>query len=86
MAPLVDDTTVNPVDLNQSKSTTNGDNRASQPASTREPLELTGALDAFKSFDVTPTIGREFQNVDIADWLRAPNSDEVLRDLAITSE
>lgn len=51
----------------------------------REPLHLSGALEAFKYFDVTPVIGREFENVDLAEWLRAPNSDELLRDLAITS-
>ncbi|KAL1845413.1 hypothetical protein VTK73DRAFT_565 [Phialemonium thermophilum] len=50
----------------------------------KEPLKLSGALDAFKSFDVTPVIGREFVDVDLAEWLRAPNSDELLRDLAIT--
>lgn len=51
----------------------------------REPLKLSGALDQFKQFDVTPVIGREFADVDLAEWLRAPNSDELLRDLAITS-
>jgi hypothetical protein len=52
----------------------------------REPLKLSGALDEFDQFDVTPVIGREFSNVDLAEWLRAPNSDELLRDLAITSK
>ena len=51
----------------------------------REPLKLSGALDQFKYFDSTPIIGREFVDVDLAEWLRAPNSDELLRDLAITS-
>lgn len=51
----------------------------------REPLKLSGALDHFESFDTTPTIGREFVGVNLAGWLRAPNSDELLRDLAITS-
>jgi hypothetical protein len=51
----------------------------------KEPLKLSGALDKFDSFDVTPVIGREFANVDLAEWLHAPNSDELLRDLAITS-
>lgn len=51
----------------------------------KEPLKLSGALDKFHSFDVTPIIGREFTNVDLAEWLHAPNSDELLRDLAITS-
>lgn len=60
----------------------------SQPAAPltghREPLQLSGALDAYESFDVTPIIGHEFVNVDLAEWLRAPNSDALLRDLAIT--
>lgn len=51
----------------------------------REPLKLSGSLDHFESFDVTPIIGREFVGVNLARWLRAPNSDELLRDLAITS-
>lgn len=50
----------------------------------RQPLRLSGALDEFKSFDVAPVIGREFENADLAAWLEAPNSDELLRDLAIT--
>ncbi|KAI0551996.1 TauD-domain-containing protein [Xylaria curta] len=50
----------------------------------REPMKLSGALDQFKYFDSTPVIGREFVDVDLAEWLRAENSDELLRDLAIT--
>lgn len=50
----------------------------------REPLKLSGALDQFKQFEVTPVIGKEFVDVDLAEWLKAPNSDELLRDLAIT--
>ncbi len=52
----------------------------------KEPLVLSGILDQFESFDVTPVIGREFPTADLAKWLHAPNSDELLRDLAITSE
>lgn len=51
----------------------------------KEPLKLSGVLDKYESFDVTPVIGREFVDVDLAGWLRAPNSDELIRDLAITS-
>src|ERR1700753_3544547 len=29
------------------------------------PLKLSGALDSFKSFDVTPIIGREFTDVNL---------------------
>ena len=53
-------------------------------SSNKNPLRLTGILDQFKSFDLTPIIGREFQDVDLAEWLRAPNSDDLIRDLAIT--
>ena len=51
----------------------------------KEPLKLSGALDHFQSFDVTPIIGKEFVGVNLAKWLRAPNSDDLIRDLAITS-
>ena len=50
-----------------------------------EPLKLSGALDHLEQFDVTPVIGREYANVDLVELLRAPNSDELIRDLAITS-
>lgn len=52
----------------------------------KEPLQLRGVLDKYESFDVTPTIGREFRDVNLKEWLRAPNSDELIRDLAITSK
>ncbi len=51
----------------------------------REPLELSSALDQYEKFDVTPIIGREFPKANLVEWLDAPNSDELLRDLAITS-
>lgn len=51
----------------------------------RKPLKLSGALDQFEHFDVTPVIGREYVNVNVVELLEAPNSDELLRDLAITS-
>lgn len=50
----------------------------------KEPLKLSGALEAHESFDVTPIIGREFPKAKLAEWLDAENSDELLRDLAIT--
>ena len=51
----------------------------------REPLKSNGSLDAFESFDVTPVIGREFPNASLKDFLRAPNSDDLLRELSLTS-
>jgi len=51
----------------------------------KEPLQLKGVLDQYESFDVTPVIGREFKDVNLKEWLNAPNSDDLIRDLAITS-
>ena len=51
----------------------------------RQPLKLSGALDKFDFFDVTPVIGKEFPTANLKDWSEAPNADELLRDLAITS-
>lgn len=57
------------------------------PAQThKEPLQLKGALDQYDSFDVTPIIGREFPAANLKEWLEASNSDELLRELAITSQ
>lgn len=61
-------------------------NAPAQSQYPREPLQLKGVLDQYKSFDVTPVIGREFIDVNLKDWLEAPNSDELIRDLAITSK
>jgi len=59
-----------------------------QPEKTQypAPLKLSGALDQFKHVEVTPVIGREYPDVNVVDdILNAKNSDELLRDLAITS-
>ena len=48
------------------------------------PLQLSGALDQFESFQVTPCIGTEFRDVDLADWITSADSDALLRDLGIT--
>lgn len=52
----------------------------------KQPLKAKGVLEQFDSFDVTPVIGREFTNANLKEWLRAPNSDELIRDLAITGD
>jgi hypothetical protein len=52
----------------------------------REPLKLKGLLEKYKSFNVTPAIGKEFPDANVVEWMKAPNSDELLRDLAITSK
>jgi hypothetical protein len=51
------------------------------------PLKYTGSLDSYPHFEVTPSIGREFaKDLQLTDLLRAENSDELIRDLAVLSE
>jgi hypothetical protein len=51
------------------------------------PLKPTGALEAFTFDDSTPAIGREFPTLNIVDDIfNAPNTDELIRDLGITSK
>ncbi|KAF2439115.1 taurine dioxygenase family protein [Karstenula rhodostoma CBS 690.94] len=50
-----------------------------------EPFKPTGVLEKFDYEDVTPIIGREFSTLNIVnDLINAENSDELLRELAIT--
>jgi hypothetical protein len=52
----------------------------------KEPVKLYGVLKDFKSFDIAPVIGTEFPDAKLTDWMKATNSDELLRDLAITGK
>ncbi|RAO68195.1 uncharacterized protein BHQ10_004207 [Talaromyces amestolkiae] len=47
------------------------------------PLKLSGALDGYAHKEITPVIGTEFPDANVADMLHAPNADELLRDLAV---
>ena len=48
------------------------------------PLQLGKSLDNFGKSDLTPLIGTEFaRGVQIRDLLKASNTDELIRDLAI---
>jgi hypothetical protein len=50
----------------------------------RTQLKSSGNLDQFEKFDATPVIGTEFApEVQLSDFLSAPNSDELIHDLAI---
>jgi len=59
--------------------------KAAAAATAPKPVKATGVLDQYESFDVTPVIGREFPSAKLVEWLNAPNSDELIRDLAVTS-
>ena len=55
------------------------------PPVPKAPLKLAGVLNQYKSFEVTPVVGREYPEASLKEWLDAPNADALLRDLAITS-
>lgn len=51
------------------------------------PLELSGSLDSFRFEESTPTIGREYFDVNLVkDILDTEDADALVRDLAITSK
>jgi len=52
--------------------------------SIRTPLKSSGSLNQFEKVDLTTVIGTEFaKGVQLTDLLNAPNSDDLIRDLAI---
>ena len=60
---------------------------STEALNTRQPLKPSGILDKFGYEDVTPVIGREFPNLNLVDdILKAENADELIKELAITSE
>ena len=58
----------------------------SSPYIWQGPLTKTGVIDVFKQKFVTPSIGSEFDDLDLAEALKSPNADALFRDLAITSK
>ncbi|KAI1609511.1 TfdA family taurine dioxygenase [Exophiala viscosa] len=50
----------------------------------RSPLKTSGSIDHLEYVDVTPIIGREYPKAKLKEILDAPNSEDQLRDLAIT--
>jgi len=58
---------------------------ATTAAAAKPSLKSTGVLDQYESFDLTPVIGREFPTANLVSWLQAPNSDELIKELALTS-
>jgi hypothetical protein len=49
----------------------------------QKPLSYSGSLDKYAHQDFTPVIGTEFEGLQVTDLL--DGSEEVIRDLAITS-
>ena len=55
-------------------------------ATTKPWIKATGILDQYENFDVTPAIGREYPHVNLVGLFQAPNSDDLLRELALISK
>ena len=49
-----------------------------------KPMVNSRSLDKYNYFDVTPVIGRQFENLQVTDILKS--EDQVVKDLAITGE
>ncbi|KAL2820556.1 hypothetical protein BDW59DRAFT_174472 [Aspergillus cavernicola] len=77
MAPSVEVISPTPVPSIEAKL----DQKSASSGFIREPLKYSGSLDEYKSFDVTPVIGREFSDLQLTDIL---NDEAKIRDLAIT--
>ena len=83
--PVIADTTAYGGHVKKQNNTTGNGTDIANHIQTSKPLQLSGSLEEFDYFDVTPVIGREYKDVDLATWLQSSNSEELLRDLAITS-
>ena len=49
------------------------------------PLASNGSLDSYNKVDLTPVIGREFPTANLVEMMNAPDSDDLLTELALTS-
>ncbi len=76
-------TTTLPEDPHDSISYHGGNARAHTRCT--KPLIYSGSLDSYAHQDITPVMGREFPALQALDLLAAHNSDQLIRDLAVTS-
>ncbi|KAF2867311.1 TfdA family taurine dioxygenase [Massariosphaeria phaeospora] len=75
-----------PSTTNDSNGTSNGSSIHGIPtscASCPKPLIYSGSLDHLPYFELTPIIGREYTTAKVTDILKAENSEQQIRDLAI---
>jgi hypothetical protein len=79
VAPATQDTS-NLTLLSKAKLAVTGETTTATNPVTK-PLKYSGALDGYKSFDVTNVIGREYPEANLLEILK---DDEKIRDLAIT--
>ena len=74
------------VQTNGTNHAANGTNGHTNGVSTLklEPLKNSGSISHLEYVDVTPVVGREYPTARLKDLLKADNSEQQLRDLAIT--
>lgn len=77
MAPALIDTTQNGATEQNGHANTN---------KVQLPLKSNGSLAGYDYNDLTPCIGREFPTANLVDMMNAPNADELLTELALTSK
>ncbi|CAO1624232.1 unnamed protein product [Parajaminaea phylloscopi] len=67
------------------KQTTQGQvtSQSTETTTYPQPLQQTGVLDRFAYEETTPVIGREYAELPLRDFLKADNSEELFRELAI---
>ena len=51
-----------------------------------KPLLYSGSLDSYAHRDLTPVIGREYDNLQVAGLLKSSDSDRIIKDLAVTGK
>ncbi|KAK3074513.1 hypothetical protein LTR53_002995 [Teratosphaeriaceae sp. CCFEE 6253] len=74
---------MSPVAIDQATTTPNGHTNGTAKLR-REPLKGSGSIDHLEYVDVTPVIGREYPAAKLKEMLYAYDSEQQLRDLAIT--
>jgi hypothetical protein len=62
-----------------------GGNEKARPRAI-QPFTYSGSLDSYEHIDSTVTIGREIPTLQIKKILSSPDSDTLVRDLAITGK
>jgi hypothetical protein len=55
----------------------------SHHASRYPPFPYSGILDKYESVEITPCMGTQFKNLDLAEFLELPNSEDGIKDLAL---
>jgi hypothetical protein len=88
MVPSIVQTVTETVDAKSSPKHVNGKATLNDPLPKllKEPLQSTGSLDTFPHDDLTPSTGTEFTSAtQLSALLKAPNADQLIRDLAILS-